>query len=313
MSMTGSCGDHREYLSADLDGEMDPGSDAEGGAALARAQEHLTGCADCERWFAAVTRVNRLARTELADPGPGFSEAALDGLLAQLPSPSTRRVWRQAARVSLALVGVVQVALGALPLLLPHAAGLDPHAAMMHGMDGGGMAGMDGAGTHAGMGGAGMAGSGMSGGDMGGSGGEMMGAGMIHMSHEYAAWSVAVGIGFIVGARWTRHLAGALPVLASFATVLCAVTAVDAISGRVEPARAVSHLLIMVGIALIVAILAADRARPHPSTGARQRSRIPLLGGGNAGDERVDEPRWSADPPRGEGHRPRPAARHDAA
>ena len=290
MSMTGSCGDHREYLSADLDGEMDPASDAESGAVLARAQRHLAECADCGRWFAAVTRVNRLARTELADPGPGFSDVQLDGLLEQLPSPRVRPVWRQAARVSLALVGVVQVALGALPLVWPHAAGFDPHAAMMRGTDGGGVAGMD----------------------MGDTGGEMLGAGMIHMSHEYAAWSLAVGIGFIVGARWTRHLAGALPVLASFATVLCAVTAVDAISGRVEPARAVSHLLIMVGIALIVAILATDRARPHPSTGARQRVRIPLLGGEKAG-QGVDEPWWSADQAREEGHGPRPAARHDAA
>ncbi len=63
----------------------------------------------------------------------------------------------------------------------------------------------------------------------------MMGADMIHMSHEYSAWNLALGIGFLVGAGWTRHLAGALPVLASFAAVLCAVTAVAAVLGRVEP------------------------------------------------------------------------------
>lgn len=294
MSMTGSCGVHREYLSADLDGELDPVADAESGAAFARAQRHLVGCADCERWFDGVTRVNRLARTELADPGPGFSDAELDGLLAQLPTPSRRRLWRQGARLSLALVGAVQVVLGALPLVSPilgstagsYAAGMDPHAAMMRGMNG--MGSMD-------------------------MGGEMLGAGMIHMSHEYAAWSVAVGVGFLVGACWTRHLAGALPVLASFATVLCAVTAVDAVSGRVEPARAVSHLLIMVGIALIVAILASDRAHPHPSSGSRRRPRLPLFGGHDAGRDSADEPRWTDGPARGEGHGPRPAARHDAA
>jgi predicted anti-sigma-YlaC factor YlaD len=283
MSMTGSCGGHREHLSADLDGENDPASGAESGAALARAQRHMAGCLDCARWFARVTRVNRLARTGLADPGPGFSDAELDGLLAQLPAPGGRRVWRQVVRVALALVGAVQVALGALPLIAPMSAGMDPHAAMMHG------------------GGMGSSGGGMSG---------MMGAGMIHMSHEYAAWSVAVGIGFMVGACWTRHLAGALPVLASFATVLCAVTAVDAISGRVELSRAVSHLLIMVGIALIVAILATGPAQPSPSSGSRVRSRFALPGGHG---HPVDEPLWPARPVFGEGHGPRPAARHDAA
>jgi predicted anti-sigma-YlaC factor YlaD len=154
----------------------------------------------------------------------------------------------------------------------------------------------------------------MHGGGMGagaaGMGGEMMGAGMIHMSHEFAAWSVAVGIGFLVGACWTRHLAGALPVLASFATVLCAVTTVDAVSGRVEPARAVSHLLIMVGIALIVAILATDHVSPRPSTGSRQRPRIPLPGGFEG---MRDEPPSVDRTTFGDGTGPRPAARHDAA
>jgi predicted anti-sigma-YlaC factor YlaD len=193
----------------------------------------------------------------------------------------------------LALVGAVQLVLGALPLVSPllgslvgsHAVGMDPHAAMAAGMGGMGP-------THM--------------------GGEMLGAGMIHMSHEYAAWSVAVGIGFLVGACWTRHLAGALPVLASFAAVLCVVTAVDAVSGRVEPARAVSHLLIMVGIALIVAILATERAHPHPSSGSRLRPRLPLLGGRDAGRD-ADEPGRADDRARGEGHGPRPAAHHDAA
>ena len=128
-----------------------------------RAQRHLAGCAGCARWFAGVTHVNRLARTELADPGPGFSEAQLDELLAQLPSPGAKRVLRQVARVALALVGVVQVALGALPLVVPSLAGIDPHAAMMHGGEmGAGAAGM---------------------------GGEMMGAGMI------PALSRAVSVG----------------------------------------------------------------------------------------------------------------------
>jgi predicted anti-sigma-YlaC factor YlaD len=300
--MTGSCGVHREYLSADLDGEMDSASDPEAGVALARAQRHMAGCPDCERWFAAVTRVNRLARTEVADPGPGFSGDQLDELLALLPPQGGRRVWRQAARVSLALVGVVQVVLGALPLIVPHAAaGIDPHTAMMQGMDAG--MGSAGIGT-AGMGSAGT-------GSMD-TGGHMLGAGMIHMSHEYAAWSLAVGFGFLVGARWTRHLAGALPVLGSFATVLCAVTAVDAVSGRVEPARVVSHLLIMVGIALIVAILASDRARPHPSSGSKLRPGTPLFGGQDLDDRTGFGPRWTASFRGGE-HGPRPAARHDAA
>ncbi len=46
------------------------------------------------------------------------------------------------------------------------------------------------------------------------------GADMAHMSHETAAWNLALGAAFVAGACWTRHLAGLLPVLGVFIVVL---------------------------------------------------------------------------------------------
>jgi predicted anti-sigma-YlaC factor YlaD len=91
-----------------------------------------------------------------------------------------------------------------------------------------------------------------------------MGAGIAHMSHESSSWNLALGVAFLVGAWWTRHLAGTLPVLASFALVLAVVSAVDLASGAVEPARVTSHLLILVGLGLIVLIVATRPAEPRP-------------------------------------------------
>ncbi|MDQ2706616.1 MAG: hypothetical protein M3Z25_02805 [Actinomycetota bacterium] len=217
-----SCHHFRDHLSADLDGEAGPSDPEDNAAVLAAASGHLESCTSCSRWFADVTRINRLVRTAPAEPGPGLSTAQLDDLLQHLPQPSSssrRPRWRNLARVALAVAGIAQVALGAWSLSVPHAA-----------MDG-----------HAGM----------------------LGAGLIHMSHEYSAWSIALGISFLVGSRWTRHLAGALPVLASFVAVLIVVSAFDLIDGNVDPARVVSHTLIVLALGLIVVIVVTETPGPR--------------------------------------------------
>lgn len=215
------CQPHREHLSADLDGEVGPGG-AEGRDA---AHRHLADCPGCGRWWAEVTRVNRLVRTAAAAPGPGLTAAQLDVLLELIPEPARagRSLPRLSARISLALVGVVQVALGVRSLWVPHGPRL--HA---------------------------------------GQAGEL--AGVLHMSHEYSAWSIALGIAFIAGAAWTRHLAGALPVLVSFVGVLLVVSTVDLINDTVDPDRVLSHGLIVLGLGLVVTIV-MTRPEPRPSEG----------------------------------------------
>jgi predicted anti-sigma-YlaC factor YlaD len=221
------CHLHREHLSADLDGEAGPGGAGLHGAGLHgaglsatgldAAQRHLATCPDCGRWWAEATRINRLVRTAPADPGPGFTAEQLDGLLDLLPEPARTgpSLARRLLRITLAVVGVVQVALGVWSLWVPHG-GPDAHAA---------------------------------------------GTGMLHMSHEYSAWSIALGISFLAGAVWTRHLAGALPVLVSFVGVLLVVSTIDLINDTVDLDRVVSHGLIVLGLGLVVAIV---MTRPEP-------------------------------------------------
>lgn len=90
----------------------------------------------------------------------------------------------------------------------------------------------------------------------------MAGGGMAHMSHEFAAWNLALGVCFLVGAARTRHLAGTLPVLASFVAVLFTMSAVDLLRGAVEPSRILSHSLVLAGTALIIVLIVQDL--PHP-------------------------------------------------
>lgn len=132
----------------------------------------------------------------------------------------------------------------------------------------------------------------------------MAGAGMVHMSHEYAAWSIALGISFLAGAVWTRHLVGALPMLASFVGVLLAVSAVDLINDSVELERVVSHGLIVLGLGLVVAIVLTQR-EPSPSQGPDRVSQDT--------PDPVSAPPHPTDEPVSHDGTSQPAARHRAA
>ena len=278
------CSSCREHLSADLDGEADP-------ALLPAARAHLDECRDCARWFADAAMVNRLIRTAPAEPAPGLTEEQLANALAQLPAPASPRrpTWRRLARLALGGIGASQVALGAIALTFPGAA-MGGHAAMT-GTAMGGTA-RTGAGAHAAM--MGMAADGHT---------SILGADLAHMSHESAAWNLALGVAFLVGAGWTRHLAGTLPVLGSFVQVLSLVSALDLISGNVDPARVGSHLLVVAGLGLIVLILITrpSEFQPRPLRAGLPR-RTPLTLDGGAEEAGAVAPT-----------RPGPAARHRAA
>jgi len=140
-------------------------------------------------------------------------------------------------------------------------------------------------------------------------GGEVMGAGMAHMNHESAAWNLALGAAFLIGAVRSRHLRGLLPVLGSFIAVLAVLSALDLAAGRVEPDRVATHVVLIVGFALSLMVA---RARPAGGGGPEPR----LLA--------VPWPRRRAAPPvpeqgpsvgdaRGDGLHPVARRRHDAA
>lgn len=109
----------------------------------------------------------------------------------------------------------------------------------------------------------------------------MLGADLAHMGHESAAWNLALGVAFLAGARWVRHVAGLLPVLGAFILVLGALSAVDLVAGRVEPARILAHGLVVVGFAfaLYLGRQPAPAPRPEaddpPSTAPGGRERLP--------------------------------------
>jgi predicted anti-sigma-YlaC factor YlaD len=241
--------------------------------------------------------VNRLIRTAPADPAPGLTEAQLASALAQLPPPPSprRRTWHRLARLALGGIGASQAALGAIALGFPGAA-MGGHTAMTGtAMTGTAMTGTV-AGGHAAM--MGMAADGHT---------SILGADLAHMSHESAAWNLALGVAFLVGAGWTRHLAGTLPVLGSFVLVLSLVSALDLISGNVDPARVGSHLLVVAGLGLIVLILITrpPEFQPRPlRTGLAGRTALAPDGGA----EESAAPAPAAAPTR-----PDPAARHRAA
>jgi predicted anti-sigma-YlaC factor YlaD len=98
----------------------------------------------------------------------------------------------------------------------------------------------------------------------------VLGAGIAHATHESAAWNLALGVAFLVGALWSRHLAGLLPVLGAFIAVLGVVSGLDLVAGRVDPGRVASHLLLVAGFVLGLAVVrTVPRPGPGPTPGAR--------------------------------------------
>jgi predicted anti-sigma-YlaC factor YlaD len=93
----------------------------------------------------------------------------------------------------------------------------------------------------------------------------------VHMAHETGAWNLAVAAAFGAVAAAPRLAAGALPFLGSFAALLVPVTVADLGAGHVHAERAVAHLLLLAGVALVAAVAwRARRPRTGPVVGARR-------------------------------------------
>ncbi|MEQ4300199.1 zf-HC2 domain-containing protein [Plantactinospora sp. B6F1] len=101
----------------------------------------------------------------------------------------------------------------------------------------------------------------------------VFGGGPDHLWHESAAWNVALGAGFAwIALRRTRPV-GLVPTLTAFVAVLTLLSVNDAIAGRVDPSRILSHGLILAGYLIILGLSrpTIDSGEPPPRYGGRTR------------------------------------------
>ncbi|WP_134731939.1 zf-HC2 domain-containing protein [Amycolatopsis nivea] len=85
-----------------------------------------------------------------------------------------------------------------------------------------------------------------------------------HLINESAAWNLAVGVGLLWAALRTRAAAGQLPMITGFVIVLAVLTTSDLIGDRVTVARVLSHVFLVVGLALLYAVHRQHRLRHQP-------------------------------------------------
>jgi predicted anti-sigma-YlaC factor YlaD len=93
----------------------------------------------------------------------------------------------------------------------------------------------------------------------------------VHVAHETGAWNLAVGAAFLAVAAAPRLAAGALPFLGTFAVLLVPVTIADLGAGHVHAERAVAHLLLLAGVALVAMVAWRGRRAPRDRVTAGQR------------------------------------------
>jgi predicted anti-sigma-YlaC factor YlaD len=95
----------------------------------------------------------------------------------------------------------------------------------------------------------------------------------VHMAHESGAWNLAVAAALVAVAAAPRLAAGALPFLGTFAALLTVLTVADLNAGHVHAERAVTHLLVLAGVALVGTVAwRGRRGRTLPAVG---RERVP--------------------------------------
>ncbi|MBJ7462188.1 MAG: zf-HC2 domain-containing protein [Mycolicibacterium sp.] len=75
-----------------------------------------------------------------------------------------------------------------------------------------------------------------------------------HLLNESTAWSMSIGVAMLVAARWPVAAAGLGGVLSVFAAVLTVYVIVDAVTGEVTLTRALTHIPVLVGACLALAV-----------------------------------------------------------
>jgi predicted anti-sigma-YlaC factor YlaD len=95
----------------------------------------------------------------------------------------------------------------------------------------------------------------------------------VHVAHETGAWNLGLAACFLGVAVLPRLAAGSLPFLLPFTAVLTWVTVSDLGAGHVHTGRAVGHLLLLAGAALVTLLALRNRTRRTGPMGAG-RSRV---------------------------------------
>ena len=126
-----------------------------------------------------------------------------------------------------------------------------------------------------------------------------------HLWHESAAWNVAIGAGFgWIAVRRTRP-AGLMPLLTAFVVLLTLVSAGDLWQGQVDQTRLLSHVLVIVGYLVLLALSRPELDFSDPPSGRQSGSRWRV---------RFDDPESAAVPVQAPARRlPAQSARHDEA
>lgn len=86
-----------------------------------------------------------------------------------------------------------------------------------------------------------------------------------HLTHESAAWSLAVGIGLLCASLRPGAAAGQLPLLTGFVLVLTALSVGDLVGHEVTAGRILSHGLIVLGLLLLYVVHRQRRDDHHPN------------------------------------------------
>jgi predicted anti-sigma-YlaC factor YlaD len=83
-----------------------------------------------------------------------------------------------------------------------------------------------------------------------------------HGAHEAAAWNLAIGIAFVATASLPRRATGLIPLLGTFMVVLGFLSIRDLAAGSVTWGRLATHLAVLIGLLLLLALDRAERALP---------------------------------------------------
>jgi predicted anti-sigma-YlaC factor YlaD len=96
-------------------------------------------------------------------------------------------------------------------------------------------------------------------------GAELGGANLEHLTHESAAWNLALAVGFLWVAARHRRAGALVPLVGAFVAMLAALSLPDLLSGEVELSREASHVVALLGLLALMA-LGRFGGRPHEGT-----------------------------------------------
>jgi RNA polymerase sigma-70 factor (ECF subfamily) len=185
-----------------------------------RVEEHLKTCQECCAWYVHADEHARRLRIHTARAGHDMSPSILMSAGIERVGRSQRwSVWLRRLGVRYALIGVGMIQLAVA-------------AAQMGGADFGMLA--------------------MTAHQPGATSGA-------HLMNETTAWSLALGVGMIVTGAWPAAAAGVVSILGIFVAVLSWYVVEDAMAGRVTDIRMLSHLPVVVGAVLAVAVYRTAR------------------------------------------------------